>query len=232
MLRIHWASRGRTVSSALRHLADERCIVFVPADSISMAHPFSGIKTDFVVTIGQQQWFANCAWDGLSILALFGDGSLDTHSPPLASPCALRFTIVWCTGQESFTFWFRRAASGTTSVTLERTLRPSGRKASLQAGSRQMGFREARWYGLKRFTNSAPSGMRNASTLTGSGRARRRRRRFSPGMDLQVRSGRASSIGKIKVRLSRSWNRRILSVLTTGLSPTFGHSAETFGDMI
>jgi Alkylmercury lyase len=79
------------VSSALRNLADERCIVLVPADSIWMAHPFSGIKTDFVVTIGQQQWFANCAWDGLSILALFGDGSLDTHSPATGEP--MRFEV-------------------------------------------------------------------------------------------------------------------------------------------
>ena len=51
----------------------------------------SGIKTDFVVTIGQQQWFANCAWDGLSILALFGDGSLDTHSPATGEP--MRFEV-------------------------------------------------------------------------------------------------------------------------------------------
>jgi hypothetical protein len=80
------------VSSALRNLAAERCIVLVPAtDSIWMAHPFSGIKTDFVVTIGERQWFANCAWDGLSILALFGDGSLETHSPATGEP--MRFEV-------------------------------------------------------------------------------------------------------------------------------------------
>jgi len=56
-----------------------------------MAHPFSGIKTDFVVAIGERQWFANCAWDGLSILALFGDGSLDTHSP--ATGDSMRFEV-------------------------------------------------------------------------------------------------------------------------------------------
>lgn len=72
------------VSSALRKLAEEHCIVLVPdTDSIWMAHPFSGIETDFVVTIGDRQWFANCVWDGLSILALFGDGALDTHSPAI-----------------------------------------------------------------------------------------------------------------------------------------------------
>jgi hypothetical protein len=75
------------VSSALSNLADERCIVLVPnSDSVWMAFPFSGIKTDFVVTIGERQWFANCGWDGLSILALLGDGSLDTHSPATGEP--------------------------------------------------------------------------------------------------------------------------------------------------
>jgi hypothetical protein len=80
------------VSSALRNLADERCIVLVPdTDSIWMAHPFSGIKTDFVTTVGDRQWFANCVWDGLSILALLGDGSLDTHSPATGEP--MRFEV-------------------------------------------------------------------------------------------------------------------------------------------
>lgn len=46
-----------------------------------MAHPFSGIETDFRVTVGPRRWFANCAWDGLALLALLGDGSLATHSP-------------------------------------------------------------------------------------------------------------------------------------------------------
>ena len=46
-----------------------------------MAHPFSGVPTDFVVTYGGRRWFANCVWDGLAILALLGDGVLKTHSP-------------------------------------------------------------------------------------------------------------------------------------------------------
>lgn len=83
------------VSSALRNLADEHCLVLVPGtESIWMAHPFSGIKTDFLVTIGDRRWFANCVWDGLSILALFGGqsgGSLDTHSP--ATGERLRFEV-------------------------------------------------------------------------------------------------------------------------------------------
>jgi hypothetical protein len=81
------------VVSALHALEDEHCLVLLPgSDSVWMAHPFSGIETDFVVTIGGRRWFANCAWDGLSILALLGDGTLDTHSPVTGAP--LRFEVV------------------------------------------------------------------------------------------------------------------------------------------
>lgn len=80
----------QAVAAALRALEDEHCVVLVPGTgSIWMAHPFSSVETDFVVSIGDRQWFANCVWDGLSILALFGDGSLDTHSPATGRP--LRF---------------------------------------------------------------------------------------------------------------------------------------------
>jgi DNA-binding transcriptional MocR family regulator len=83
------------VSSALRNLADEHCIVLTPGtEAVWMAHPFSGIETDFVVRSGGRRWFANCVWDGLSILALFrgsGDGSLDTHSPATGAP--IRFEV-------------------------------------------------------------------------------------------------------------------------------------------
>jgi hypothetical protein len=36
-------------------------------------------------------WFANCVWDGLSILALVGDGALETHSPATGQP--IRFAV-------------------------------------------------------------------------------------------------------------------------------------------
>jgi len=80
------------IVSALHALADEHCLVLLPGtDSIWMAHPFSGLETDFVATVGERTWFANCVWDGLAILALFGDGTLDTHS--LASGDPLRFSV-------------------------------------------------------------------------------------------------------------------------------------------
>lgn len=78
------------VSAALHSLADEHRLVLVPGtDRVMMAHPFSGIASDFLVSIGDRTWFANCVWDGLSILALLGDGMLETHSPATGEPIAL-----------------------------------------------------------------------------------------------------------------------------------------------
>ena len=75
------------VAAALHRLADLHCLVLVPGtESIWMSHPFSGIETDFRVTVGPRRWFANCAWDGLALLALLGDGSLATHSPTTGEP--------------------------------------------------------------------------------------------------------------------------------------------------
>ena len=75
------------VSSALHSLAKAHRLALVPGtDKVWMAHPFSGVETDFVVSIGPRRWFANCVWDGLAILALLGDGSLDTHSPATKEP--------------------------------------------------------------------------------------------------------------------------------------------------
>lgn len=78
------------VSAALHALAEEHRLVLVPGtDAVMMAHPFSGVASDFLVTIGECTWFANCVWDGLSILALLGDGTLGTHSPATGAPITL-----------------------------------------------------------------------------------------------------------------------------------------------
>ncbi len=70
------------VSLALDALADQHRLVLVPGtNQVMMVHPFSGVASDFLVTIGERTWYANCVWDGLSILALLGDGTLVTHSP-------------------------------------------------------------------------------------------------------------------------------------------------------
>ena len=75
------------VTSALHSLADGHRLVLRPGtDEVWMAHPFSAIPTDFVVRSRGREWFANCAWDGLAILALVGDGTLTTRSPATGEP--------------------------------------------------------------------------------------------------------------------------------------------------
>ncbi len=70
------------VSASLHSLAEQHRLVLQPgSDAIWMIHPFSGIATDFVVRAQGRRWYANCVWDGLSILGLVGDGWLETHCP-------------------------------------------------------------------------------------------------------------------------------------------------------
>ncbi len=74
-------------TAALHALHDAHRLVLVPdSTDLWMAHPFSGVPTDFVVHAGARQWFANCVWDGLAILGFAGDGRLDTHSPQSKAP--------------------------------------------------------------------------------------------------------------------------------------------------
>jgi hypothetical protein len=80
------------VIDALRSLAAAHVLALRPdGASIWMAHPFSGIPTDSLVTVGTRRWFANCVWDGLAIIGLFGGtGRLETHSPATRDPIALQ----------------------------------------------------------------------------------------------------------------------------------------------
>ena len=51
-------------------LAGEKWIVLDGAGRMVMAHPFSAVVTDFVVSAGVRRWFANCAWDALTLIAI------------------------------------------------------------------------------------------------------------------------------------------------------------------
>ncbi len=80
------------VAASLRSLAGQHRLVLRPgSEAIWMVHPFSGIETDFVVNAMGRRWYANCVWDGLSILGLVGDGLLETHSPQTGEP--IRFDV-------------------------------------------------------------------------------------------------------------------------------------------
>ena len=54
------------VGAALRRLGEEHALVLQPdGESVRMAHPFSAVPTDTLVTIGGRQWFGNCVgWPG------------------------------------------------------------------------------------------------------------------------------------------------------------------------
>ena len=59
-------------------------------DTVRMAHPFSAVAADLGRTVGVRQWYDKCIWAGLAILALLGDGALDTHSPATDAPVRLQ----------------------------------------------------------------------------------------------------------------------------------------------
>ena len=67
-----------TVVEALRALEDARTLVLgSDRDAIWMAHPFSAVPTPYPVrTADGREYWGNCAWDALGVLALLGiDGS-------------------------------------------------------------------------------------------------------------------------------------------------------------
>lgn len=58
------------VRAAFARLRQNRVLFLEPdGETIRMAPPFSGIPTGHRVDIGQQRYFANCAWDALGIAA-------------------------------------------------------------------------------------------------------------------------------------------------------------------
>ena len=61
------------VTDSLNRLENEHRLA-LDGDMVRIANPFSGVPTDYTTVVEGRSWFANCAWDGLAILGLFGDG--------------------------------------------------------------------------------------------------------------------------------------------------------------
>ena len=85
------------VSSAFARLADERAFVLAAGtDDILMAAPFSAVRTDFRVRIGERSHYANCAWDALGIPAMLAgagrpaDASIETRCLDCAAPLSVQ----------------------------------------------------------------------------------------------------------------------------------------------
>jgi hypothetical protein len=58
------------IRAAFARLQRNRLLLLEPdGETIRMAPPFSGVPTPHRVEIGQQRYFANCAWDALGIPA-------------------------------------------------------------------------------------------------------------------------------------------------------------------
>ncbi len=67
-----------TVVEALRALEDAHALVLgSDRDTVWMAHPFSAVPTPYPVrTAAGREYWGNCAWDALGVLALLGsDGA-------------------------------------------------------------------------------------------------------------------------------------------------------------
>lgn len=62
-----------SVGSSLTRLARDRLLVLEQdGESIRMAPPFSGVETQHRVRVGDQEYFANCAWDAFGVVAALG----------------------------------------------------------------------------------------------------------------------------------------------------------------
>jgi Alkylmercury lyase len=75
--------------SRLQHEAD--ALVLIPGSPyVWMAEPFSAVPTSFAVRSEGTQWWGNCIWDALGILALLGvDGEVSTACPHSGQPLRL-----------------------------------------------------------------------------------------------------------------------------------------------
>ena len=80
------------VTAAYASLRAQRLLVLeADGQSIRMAPPFSGVPTQHVVRAGGTEYFANCAWDALGILAaLRQPGEVHSRCGQSGEPLRLR----------------------------------------------------------------------------------------------------------------------------------------------
>jgi Alkylmercury lyase len=91
----HFGLAPSDVEDRLRRLQDEAdALVLLPGTSyIWMAEPFSAVPTSFLVRSGTRQWWGNCIWDALAILALVRtSGSVVTACPHSGQPLLVSAT--------------------------------------------------------------------------------------------------------------------------------------------
>jgi hypothetical protein len=71
------------VVAAYNRLAEAHVLVLQPqSGQVLMANPFSAVPTAYRVISGGMQWWGNCIWDALGILAMIAqDGAVETSCP-------------------------------------------------------------------------------------------------------------------------------------------------------
>ena len=82
------------VRAEFRRLQTIYAFALAPASNeILMAHPFSATPTPYVVRTGGLTFWANCAWDALSIPAMLGaDASVDARCADCGDPMRFAFS--------------------------------------------------------------------------------------------------------------------------------------------
>ncbi len=97
------------IRAAFQRLYADRALVLNPdGETIRMAPPFSGVRTQHRVRAGGKEYFANCAWDTLGILAaLHTEGEVISRceqtqerisfhvsrTGPAPEPCVIHFAV-------------------------------------------------------------------------------------------------------------------------------------------
>ena len=75
-------------AAAYRRLEQSRVIVLAPGTTnVWMANPLSAVPTAFPVESEQGEFFGNCIWDGLGVVAMLGrSGRVSTRCPDCQEP--------------------------------------------------------------------------------------------------------------------------------------------------
>ena len=72
-------SSQAAVEDALRRLAADHLLVLAPGTPyVWMANPLSALPTSYSVAARGRTWFANCIWDALGVIAMFGGDGVAT----------------------------------------------------------------------------------------------------------------------------------------------------------
>ena len=83
----------QSVLEAYPRLRTQRVLVLEPdGSSIRMAPPFSGVPTQHVVEVDGNQYYANCAWDSLGVIAALQQPG-EVHSRCAQSGEPLRLAV-------------------------------------------------------------------------------------------------------------------------------------------